>query len=152
MPAETWETRAERARGLVEKAATMSAGAELDRADEEARNAAAVCFQAAPWRPEAATLFWEAHAHIRRRLQALGAPALPQRVQALSTLREAMSQTLSRNPTDDGSKKLVAAASLELGDAVASAGQRGKALELWEQAGTLDASFLPEVERRKAGR
>ncbi len=141
-----------RAFALVKKMSRLPAGHQRDVADEQARNAAAQLFQVDPGNLIAADLLWSAHAEIRSKLAALGAPALPQRVQALATLREAMSQTLARNPSDDSCKKLVAAASLELGDAVSAAGQREKALELWQQAASLDASLLVEVERRKAGR
>ncbi len=146
------EVLARLARVCLEVRDALGAGRDRDRADEAARNAVARCFQADPRRPQSAELLWAAHAEIRSKLAALGPQALPQRVQALATLREAMSQTLARNPSDASCKKLVAAASFELGDAVSLAGQREKALELWNEAASFDASLVAEVERRKAGR
>lgn len=144
-----------RAEGLQRRVSEMSEGHDRDIADEEARSAAAKYFQADPGSFFAANTLWGAHGPIRSKLAALGPPALSQRVQALATLREAMMQTLARNPTGEPNvecKHLVAAASLELGDAVSLAGQRAKALELWHEAASLDASLAAEVERRKAGR
>lgn len=137
-----------RASLLSLRARHLKEGPDQDKADEEARDAAAQCFQADPARPDSAELLWRAHEPIRKKLASLGAPALAQRVQALATLRDATSQTLARNPNDPTCHEVVGAASLELGDALLAAGRKAQALEMWQQAAVIQPTLRPEVEKR----